>query len=78
VNAAHEQLEICFQEMGGYFDCALCNPHYPNEESACKFHTDPEHGSFWERLICVVRADNEDVRKFAFRPIPDINAWGLI
>jgi len=73
--AAHEQLEICLQEMGGYFDCALCN-HYPNEESACKFHTDPEHGSFWERLTCVVSAGNEDVRKFAFRPIPDINQWG--
>ena len=26
-----------------FFDCALCN-FYPNTESACKFHTDPEHG----------------------------------
>ena len=71
---AHEQLEICFQEMGGCFDCALCN-HYPNQESACKFHTDPEHGSFWERMTCVVSAGNEDVPKGAFRPIPDINEW---
>mmetsp|Transcript_59207 Transcript_59207/g.69227 ORF Transcript_59207/g.69227 Transcript_59207/m.69227 type:complete len:106 (+) Transcript_59207:713-1030(+) len=49
-----------------YFDCALCN-HYPNAESACKFHTDPEHGTVWERLTCVVAAG--DPRTFAFRPI---------
>lgn len=30
------------------FDCALCN-HYPDAEAACKFHTDPEHGTMWER-----------------------------
>ena len=55
-----------------YFDCALCN-FYPDEESACKFHTDPEHGSFWERLTCVVAAGEE--RRFAFRPIPGITTW---
>ena len=70
----HEQLEICCQEIGNYFDCALCN-HYPNGESACKFHTDPEHGTYWERLTCVVSAGDDDVRKFAFRPIPDLNEW---
>ena len=45
-------------------------------QTACKFHIDPEHGSFWERLTCVVRAGNVDVRKSDFRPIPDINEWG--
>eukprot|EP01083_Nonionella_stella_P105030 301768_1 len=62
------------EEIGEYFDCSLCN-HYPNEESACKFHTDPEHGTYWERLTCVVSAGNQDVRKFAFRPIPNENRW---
>lgn len=69
-----EQFRYCVEEFGGYFDCSLCN-HYPNEDSACKFHTDPEHGSFWERLTCVVSAGDKDVRKFAFRPIPGENMW---
>lgn len=59
-------------EDGAYFDCALCN-HYPDGEAACKFHTDPEHGSVWERLTCVVAAGDE--RRFAFRPIPDVSTW---
>ncbi len=59
-------------QFDNYFDCALCN-FYPDEESACKFHTDPEHGSFWERLTCVVAAGEE--RRFAFRPIPGIATW---
>jgi hypothetical protein len=70
----HEKLELCRETLGTYFDCALCN-HYPNEESKCKFHTDPEHGTYWERLTCVVSAGNRDVRKFAFRPIPNENDW---
>jgi len=68
------QLQLCHEEIGEYFDCSLCN-HYPNEESACKFHSDPEHGTYWERLTCVVSAGNQDVRKFAFRPIPNENRW---
>jgi len=55
-----------------FFDCALCN-HYPDGDSACKFHTDPEHGSHWERLTCVVAAGSP--RKFAFRPIPQHSQW---
>jgi len=57
---------------GDFFDCALCN-YYPDGESACKFHTDPEHGTMWERLNCVVAIG--DPRRFAFRPIPDISTW---
>jgi alkylated DNA repair dioxygenase AlkB len=55
-----------------FFDCALCN-HYPDGEAACKFHTDPEHGTLWERLTCVVAAGDE--RRFAFRPIPGTSTW---
>lgn len=60
------------EEQTGYFDCALCN-HYPDNDAACKFHTDPEHGTFWERLTCVVAAGEE--RRFAFRPIPGLTRW---
>jgi len=59
-------------DEGPYFDCALCN-HYPDGEAACKFHTDPEHGTVWERLTCVVAAGDE--RRFAFRPIPGTATW---
>jgi alkylated DNA repair dioxygenase AlkB len=55
-----------------FFDCVLCN-FYPDGDSACKFHTDPEHGSHWERLTCVVAAG--EPRRFAFRPIPGLATW---
>ena len=56
----------------GFFDYALCN-HYPDGESACKFHTDPEHGSHWHRVTAVVSCGQS--RKFAFRPIPEKSIW---
>jgi alkylated DNA repair dioxygenase AlkB len=55
-----------------FFDCVLCN-HYPDGNSACKFHTDPEHGSHWHRTTAVVSCGTS--RRFAFRPIPDISTW---
>ena len=55
-----------------FFDCALCN-RYPDGDSACKFHTDPEHGTYWDRTTVVVAAGAS--RKFAFRPIPQITTW---
>lgn len=58
--------------VDGFFDCALCN-HYPDGESACKFHTDPEHGSHWHRVTAVVSCGQS--RKFAFRPIPEKSIW---
>lgn len=71
----NEQIKL-YRDMDveEYFDCALCN-HYPDSNAACKFHSDPEHGTYWERLTCVVCAGNYDIRKFAFRPIPSINSW---
>ena len=55
-----------------FFDCALCN-HYPDSNSACKFHTDPEHGSHWHRTTAVVSCGTS--RTFAFRPIPEVSTW---
>lgn len=55
-----------------FFDCALCN-HYPDGNAACKFHTDPEHGTHWHRITAVVGCGTS--RIFAFRPIPDVNTW---
>jgi len=55
-----------------FFDCALCN-YYPDGETSCRFHTDPEHGTMWDRLNVVVSVGNP--RRFAFRPIPDITTW---
>jgi hypothetical protein len=60
------------RDVPTFFDCALCN-HYPDGDSACKFHTDPEHGSHWHRTTAVVSAGSS--RKFAFRPIPGVSAW---
>ena len=74
-NVVRETMRLVEQNTmndGAYFDCALCN-HYPDGEAACKFHTDPEHGSVWERLTCVVAAGEE--RRFAFRPIPGTSTW---
>ena len=79
-NVVRETMRLVEQKTmndGPYFDCALCN-HYPDGEAACKFHTDPEHGSVWERLTCVVAAGDE--RRFAFRPIPgtSLGATGIL
>ena len=57
---------------GDFFDCALCNC-YPDVETSCRFHTDPEHGTMWERLNAVVSVGCS--RRFAFRPIPEITQW---
>lgn len=71
--------DLPYTELGQYitdsrefFDCALCN-HYPDGDSACKFHTDPEHGSHWHRVTCVVSCGQS--RRFAFRPIPQASIW---
>ena len=60
------------QDVDVRFDCALCN-HYPTDEAACKFHTDPEHGTMWDRCTVVVTAGHD--RKFAFRPIWEETHW---
>jgi len=58
--------------LSTFFDCALCN-HYPDGDSACKFHTDPEHGTHWHRTTAVVSCGTS--RGFAFRPIPEVSTW---
>jgi hypothetical protein len=64
-----QQLELPLD----FFDCALCN-HYADATAACKFHTDPEHGSHWHRTTVVVAAGSD--RKFAFKPITtNWNEW---
>ncbi|GAX28311.1 hypothetical protein FisN_27Hh034 [Fistulifera solaris] len=65
-NVMRQVEHAMFRTESPFFDCALCN-WYPYGESACKFHTDPEHGTMWDRLTCVVAAG--DARRFAFRPI---------
>ena len=50
----------------GFFDCALCN-HYADKDAACKYHTDPEHGTLWDTTTVVVAAGSD--RKFSFKPI---------
>mmetsp|Transcript_19669 Transcript_19669/g.42904 ORF Transcript_19669/g.42904 Transcript_19669/m.42904 type:complete len:423 (+) Transcript_19669:246-1514(+) len=69
---ATERVVLRGADDPNFFDCALCN-HYPDAETACKFHTDPEHGTLWDRLTCVVSAGSD--RRFAFRPIPGASAW---
>lgn len=59
-------------DFSTFFDCALCN-HYPDGDSACKFHTDPEHGSLWHPTTCVISCGAS--RIFAFRPIPELSTW---
>ena len=49
------------------FDCALCNLYPAGEDAACKFHSDPEHGSHWHLSTAVVSCG--EPRRFAFRRI---------
>ena len=65
-NLAFQELGEFIQSTPEFFDCALCN-HYPDGDSACKFHMDPEHGTHWHRTTAVVSCGSS--RKFAFRPI---------
>eukprot|EP00873_Tetraselmis_striata_P040865 jgi/Tetstr1/461129/TSEL_006268.t1 len=49
-----------------YFDCALLNL-YPDEETACKWHSDPDHGRLWATDTVVVSIG--ETRRFNFREI---------
>lgn len=57
----------------GFFDAVLCND-YPDTTAACAFHTDPDHGTVWDRTTCVVAAGTS--RRFAFRPRQ--NKWTAV
>ena len=54
-------------QTGERFDCVLCNLYPAGGESACKFHTDPEHGTLWARPTTVVSVG--ETRRFCFRPL---------
>jgi alkylated DNA repair dioxygenase AlkB len=69
---AEQTLGLSSSPTQPFFDCALCN-HYPDGDAACKFHTDPEHGTLWDRLTVVVAAGDD--RKFAFKPIGERTQW---
>ena len=49
------------------FDCALCNLYPAGEDAACKFHSDPEHGSHWHPVDG--SGHLREPRRFAFRRI---------
>jgi hypothetical protein len=76
VQRVMDRVQTRLRLPAAFFDCALCN-HYADRGSACKFHTDPEHGSHWDRTTVVVAAGAS--RKFAFKPV-DTNwdQWDLL
>ena len=64
VMALREALE---RDTGERFDCALCNFYPAGGEAACKWHTDPEHGTKWHRTTTVVSIG--EARRFSFRAV---------
>jgi hypothetical protein len=66
MSAVEDRLGLTYVTTTGFFDCALCN-HYADKDAACKYHTDPEHGTFWHTTTVVVAAGSD--RKFSFKPI---------
>ena len=48
------------------FDCVLCNLYPSGGEAACKWHSDPEHGSRWALPTSVVTVG--EPRRPSFRP----------
>jgi alkylated DNA repair dioxygenase AlkB len=63
VAAVREALEADTAER---FDCVLCNLYPAGGEAACKWHSDPEHGSRWALPTSVVTVG--EPRRFSFRP----------
>jgi alkylated DNA repair dioxygenase AlkB len=56
------------QKTGHFFDCCLIN-YYPDGDSACKFHSDPDMGTLWAKETVVVSFG--ETRRFHFRSIGD-------
>ena len=48
------------------FDCVLCNLYPSGGAAACKWHSDPEHGSRWALPTSVVTVG--EPRRPSFRP----------
>ncbi|KAJ1489068.1 hypothetical protein T484DRAFT_1615659 [Baffinella frigidus] len=49
------------------FDCCLVN-FYPDGDSACAWHSDPDHGRLWSLDECVVSIG--ETRRFNLRLLP--------
>mmetsp|Transcript_37120 Transcript_37120/g.50236 ORF Transcript_37120/g.50236 Transcript_37120/m.50236 type:complete len:321 (-) Transcript_37120:297-1259(-) len=60
--------DAIFASRGDFFDCALLN-WYPDGDSACKYHSDPETDTMWSRTTAIVSLG--ETRRFNFRPILD-------
>lgn len=58
--------DALYDAHGLYFDCALLNL-YPDGESACAWHSDPEHGTFWGLDSIIVSIG--ETRRFQFRSL---------
>ena len=65
VTAVRDAIEA---KTGIYYDCCLINL-YPDGDSACKFHSDPDMGTYWSRDTTIISFG--DVRRFHFRKIDD-------
>ena len=58
--------DVIEAETGIYYDCCLIN-HYADGECACKYHSDPEHGTYWAYDTVVVSIG--ETRRFNLRAI---------
>jgi len=58
---------------GIYYDCCLIN-YYADGECACRYHSDPEHGSYWAYDTVVVSIG--ETRRFNLRAIDSASDQG--
>eukprot|EP00622_Pseudochattonella_farcimen_P006411 FR742212.1.p1 GENE.FR742212.1~~FR742212.1.p1 ORF type:complete len:261 (+),score=18.44 FR742212.1:128-910(+) len=56
--------DALYARQGIFYDCALLNL-YPDGESACKYHADPGHGTYWAFDSVIVSFG--ETRRFCFR-----------
>lgn len=56
-----------YQNLGTWYDCGLLN-WYPDGDSACAWHSDPEHGDLWAPASMIVSLGA--TRRFSFRESP--------
>mmetsp|Transcript_33847 Transcript_33847/g.52714 ORF Transcript_33847/g.52714 Transcript_33847/m.52714 type:complete len:240 (+) Transcript_33847:252-971(+) len=59
-----------FEKTNIRYDCCLIN-YYPDGDSACKWHTDPDHGRLWSLEEAVVSVG--ETRRFNLRQLTGAN-----